>query len=667
MQKKLHIDIETRSKVDLKNCGVYKYASDPSFKTLIASFYLEDNNSPDTISEKDIYTVDLLSGESIPKDLKNDILDGRLIKVAYNAQFERVCFSWMFKEWIDAVGWECTMTLAAYNGLPLNLKTLTKIFNLEYGKLEIGDVMGFFSNPSKRKNVEFNSIEDSPNKWEAYKIYNKRDVCAEYNMLKYFAVKELPETEKLLYVIDARINDKGVGVDMQLVENAIEADKMFEDECFKEGTVITGLANFNSDDQMKAWVGNILGTVVPKLDKEAVKAMLNNEYIQNFPQLVKALEVRKQLKKTSNRKYNAILNRAVDNIVRGALLFYGANRSGRWAGRGVQLHNLPRNYTKHLNNLRECVKKGVYGIFKLIDENPRYLLSQLIRTAFVPSKPSHKFIPCDFSAIEARVAAWLAGCKWRMDVFKNGGDIYKSSIAMMYNKKVEDVTDIERQDGKIRELAFTYAGTYNSFLQQGAEFIKKLGLTESQIMQKVKEWRAASPEIPKLWYASKDAATNAIMSHSKGSPGLYTVNQYVSYYCVEILGHKYMACRLPSGRELYYFNPKLVKDKYGLGIQYAGLNDKGQWVNDIRTHGGKLVENYTQAIARDCLAVSMIDATCEGFDIRLHVHDELVPEVPAEIAEGELKRLSEIMSRPIPWAPGLILKAEGFITDYYRK
>lgn len=685
---KLHIDIETRSSVNLKTSGAYKYANSPDFSIILIAYYYEDtSNNIDTIHEYEVEQIDLLGGEQIPAKIKNDILDPNIIKVAHNANFERIGFSCTFDQLISAFGWECTMALAAYNGLPLKLEDLTETLPVEEGKIKhiiaaeqkprvlkdgtrtwekkisINTIMKFFSSPSGKEEKLFNDVKDNPYYWWLYKIYNKRDVTAEFNMKKYFCVKELPPFEKEIYVIDAEINDKGVGIDVDLIKNASIFDDVLEEECKKEGVRLTGIVNFNSDNQMKAWLSSKTGEIIEKVDKEAIKAMLDSDYIQE--DVKKILRIRKQMKKTSNKKYKAIINMLIGTIVRGCLLYYGANRTGRWAGRGVQLHNLPKNYTKHVTELRIAVKTCNRYLFDFLSENPRELLSELIRTSFVPTQEGFKFFISDYSAIEARVLACLAGCKWRQEVFAQNGDIYITSAAKMFRMPEAEIKKSGlRSRGKIYELALGYEGSLGAVHKMGKDTIKKMGITDTQIKFDVAAWRKESKEIPELWRKTKDAAIKAVIGYNNGANSRHCVNKYLSYECVE----NYLICNLPSGRQLLYYKPHLVEGKYGPEIRYSGYNDKNKWTNDIKSYGGKLIENATQAIARDCLAVCLHKAVRrEGLDIRMHVHDEVIGQCAANEVEINLKKLNDIMSETLEWMPDLILNGEGFVSDFYMK
>jgi len=643
--KTLGIDIETYSSVDLVKSGVYAYTSAPAFEILLFA-YAYDNN--------EVQIVDLVCGEQLPVGVLHDISDDSMIKTAFNAQFERTCLASYLKITLSPVGWQCTAVQAAMLGLPLSLDGVAQVLGLEQQKMREGkDLIRYFSVPCKETKVNGGRTRNLPGqaseKWELFKAYCKRDVEVERAIRGKLVKYPISEKEQKIYILDQEINDRGVLVDMDLVEQAIACDKLNKDETFEQAQKLTGLDNPSSVAQLKGWLLEN-GVEVPTLSKKAV-ADLAKESDGEVEQL---LNLRLQLAKTSIRKYEA-MERAVcpDGRVRGLLQFYGANRTGRWAGRLVQVQNLPQNHERDLTLARNLLKQGRFEELELLFESVSNMLSELIRTAFIP-KPNHRFMIADFSAIEARVIAWLAGEKWRMDVFATHGKIYEASASQMFKVPIEEITkgSILRQKGKISELALGYGGSVGALTAMGA---LEMGVEASELQPLVTAWRNANPNITKLWWDIDRAAIKAVKDKASQIVGKISIEMKSGILFIT----------LPSGRKLSYIKPRIEINKFGReGITYEGIGESKRW-SRIDTYGPKLVENIVQATARDLLAEAMVSVAKAGYEIVMHVHDEVVIEAPMEF--GSLKDVCNIMAIAPAWADGLPMRADGFICDYYKK
>lgn len=645
----LGIDIETYSSEDIAN-GVYRYADAEDFTILLFAYSVNDGP---------VLITDIAQGEEIPSRIVEALTDPHVIKTAFNAAFERTCLNKFFGLNMDAEQWECTMVRSAMLGLPLSLDAVGRVLKLEQQKMQEGkSLIRYFSCPCKPTKVNGgrtrNLPQHAPDKWATFKRYCIRDVEVEQAIRRITSAYRIPESEHRLYVADQRINDRGVLVDMDLVTQAIRMDAAYKGRLNAEAMEISGLDNPNSVAQLKAWLEKETDTTVDKLSKKDLPALLasaDNDKVERM------LRIRQEMAKTSTKKYEAMRKTACsDGRVRGLLQFYGANRTGRWAGRLVQVQNLPQNHLEDLDYARSLVKSGDLSAVELLFGNVPDTLSQLIRTAFI-AKDGCTFLVCDFSAIEARVIAWLAGEQWRLEVFRTHGKIYEASASMMFHVPVDEITktDPRRQKGKIAELALGYQGGVGAMKTMGGE---SMGLTEEEMSEIVDNWRNANPAIVRLW---KDVEAAARMVIRYGEP-------------VSVKGLKFfmslgaMMIQLPSGRCLSYPRPSVGVNRFGSeSICYEGVSQTTkQWCQQ-ETYGGKLVENIVQGIARDCLAITILRLEEKGYPIVFHVHDEVIIEAPENDGVHTLQGVEEIFRMPITWAPGLPLKGAGYTTMYYLK
>lgn len=645
----LGIDIETYSSEDIAN-GVYRYADAEDFTILLFAYSVNDGP---------VLITDIAQGEEIPPRIVEALTDPHVIKTAFNAAFERTCLNKFFGLNMDAEQWECTMVRSAMLGLPLSLDAVGRVLKLELQKMQEGkSLIRYFSCPCKPTKVNGgrtrNLPQHAPDKWATFKRYCIRDVEVEQAIRRITSAYRIPESEHRLYVADQRINDRGVLVDMDLVTQAIRMDAAYKGRLNAEAMEISGLDNPNSVAQLKAWLEKETDTTVDKLSKKDLPALLasaDNDKVERM------LRIRQEMAKTSTKKYEAMRKTACsDGRVRGLLQFYGANRTGRWAGRLVQVQNLPQNHIEDLDYARSLVKSGDLSAVELLFGNVPDTLSQLIRTAFI-AKDGCTFLVCDFSAIEARVIAWLAGEQWRLEVFRTHGKIYEASASMMFHVPVEEITktDPRRQKGKIAELALGYQGGVGAMKTMGGE---SMGLTEEEMSEIVDNWRNANSAIVRLW---KDVEAAARMVIRYGEP-------------VSVKGLKFfmslgaMMIQLPSGRCLSYPRPSVGVNRFGSeSICYEGVSQTSkQWCQQ-ETYGGKLVENIVQGIARDCLAITILRLEEKGYPIVFHVHDEVIIEAPENDGVHTLQGVEEIFRMPITWAPGLPLKGAGYTTKYYLK
>ena len=657
MIKTLSIDLETRSAADIGKTGVYRYAEDPDFDILL--FGVSEDGGPVTV-------YDLASGEQLPVRILDALCNDEVIKYAYNASFERVCISrWLRKRYpehadihydFDAHGgflnpaaWRCDMVWAAYNGLPLALAQVGAVLGLEQQKMTEGRALiRYFCCPYTDEDGtrHFHKPSDAPEKWEIFKAYNKRDVEVEMAIQERLRKYPVPDFVWGEYHLDQEINDRGIRIDRQLVQHAIEMDQTSQEHLMSKMRELTGLENPNSVSQMKGYLEEN-GLAVESLGKKQVQAL-----IPEAPEdLQEILELRLQSAKSSVRKYEAMQNAACeDGRCRGMFQFYGANRSGRWAGRLVQLQNLPQNHMEDLDEARELVKSGDYETLDLLYPSVPGVLSELIRTAFIP-KEGKKFIVADFSAIEARVLAHLAGETWRAEVFRNGGDIYCASASQMFHVPVEKhgVNGHLRQKGKIAELALGFGGSKGALIAMGA---LEMGVPEEELQPLVSMWRGANPNITAYWWKIDAAAKQVLKDHVPVEVGLVRFEYRSSL----------MFITLPSGRSLAYVKPRICENQFGgEGISYYGLTAQKKFER-IETYGPKLVENITQAISRDILAHAMQALRSEK--IVGHVHDEIILEAEKD---ASVRDICEQMGRTPAWISGLVLRADGYECNYYRK
>ena len=656
----ISIDIETYSDRDLKKCGVYKYAESPNSELLLFGYSI--NNGPVTV-------IDVAQGEEVPEYILKALTDDNIIKWAYNASFERIFLSvWLKRNYpqyfvsysidedtvsnyLDPSAWRCSLVWGAVMGLPLSLKGIGAVLKLDEQKMTEGsDLIRYFCVPCKPTKSNGgrtrNLPEHAPEKWAIFVAYNRRDVEVELSIkekLKNFPVSEFLWDE---YHLDQEINDRGIGVDMKLVTNAIAFDERSKGTISSQMKDMTDLENPNSVVQMKAWLAEN-GMETETLSKKAVA-----ELMKNAPErLAQVLALRQQLAKSSVKKYQAMENAVCDDgRVRGMFQFYGANRTGRWAGRIVQLQNLPQNHMGDLAEARELVRQGDYDSVEMLYDDIPDTLSQLIRTAFIP-KPGYKFYVADFSAIEARVIAHLAGEKWRAEVFKNGGDIYCASAEQMFHVPVKKhgVNGHLRQKGKIAELALGYGGSVGALKAMGA---LEMGLSEDELQPLVDAWRASNPNIVQLWWdvdaAVKTAVSMRTTSETHGIKFVWRSGMLFIY--------------LPSGRRLCYVKPKMGQNKFGGdSITYEGVGSTKKWER-LESYGPKFVENIVQAISRDLLMNAM--KTLSHCFICGHVHDELIIECREDIS---LDELCKQMARVPNWMPGILLRADGYTTEFYKK
>lgn len=647
----MSIDIETYSDVNIRKAGLYRYVQSDAFRVLLFA-YTFDGQPPDI--------VDLAQGEQIPLDVQIALFSPEVVKHAYNAAFEWYCLSKHFHvkepmKWLPQ--WRCTMVHGLYCGLIGGLGKVGEALGLpdDKQKDKIGSsLIARFCVPDK--SCQPVSPAQEPQKWELFKSYCKQDVVTESEVERRLSAFPVPETVQREWEQDMRVNLAGVRLDMDLAEGAKAYADAELDGLRSQLRQITGVANPKSAAQMKAWLSEQLGEEATKLDKAAVEEYLDREYL---PIKVRtALELKQRLGKTSVSKYKAMLDCVCpDGRIRGLLQFYGASRTGRWAGRLVQMQNLPRNYIEELDYARELVKTGRVEELSLVFGSVPDALSQLIRTAFIPAE-GHRFVVADFSAIEARVIAWLAGETWRQKVFAEGSDIYCASATQMFGVPVvkHGVNGHLRQKGKIAELALGYGGGRTALLSMGAG---KMGLTDGELEDIKVRWRKSSPNIVRLWYTLESAATEAVRTGLAVSAAGLTFR-----YERTAGGLRFLTIQLPSGRKLFYANPFFAPNRFGNdSLHYYGAKT-GKWAA-LETYGGKLTENVVQAIARDCLAAAIKNLEAAGYRIVMHIHDEVILDVPAD--KADLDTVCKLMCEPISWANGLLLNADGFVGDYYKK
>ena len=654
--KTLSIDLETRSSVDIGKCGVYKYAESPDFDILL--FGVSVDSGPITV-------YDLACGDVIPNDILAALSDERVTKWAYNASFERVCLSvWLrrnypqyfstysikgdtVQNYLDPASWKCTLVWAAYNGLPLGLEKVGAVLGFEEQKLKEGkELIRFFCTPSRTAGRAWNLPEHALDKWALFKKYNERDMQVEMQIQERLRHYPVPDAVWDEYHLDQQINDRGIMIDREMVAQALRIDELSKADLTAKMQKKTGLDNPNSVSQMKDYLIEN-GMEVDSLGKKDVATMM-----KTAPEdLVEVLVLRLQLAKSSVHKYEAMQNAVcADGRCHGMFQFYGANRSGRWAGRLIQLQNLPQNHMEDLEQARDLVKAGDYEMLSMLYDSVPGVLSELICTAFIP-RPGYKFIVSDFSAIEARVLSHLAGEKWRTEVFHNGRDIYCESASRMFGVPVEKHGQNAhlRQKGKIAELALGYGGSVGALKAMGA---LDMGLTEDELQPLVTMWRESNPNIVTYWWAVDEAVKTAIEMRIPQKVG-----------CVRFEVHSGMLfITLPSGRRLAYVKPRIGENKFGgKSVTYMGIDAQKKW-SRIESYGPKLVENIVQAVSRDILAYAM--RTLSYCQIVGHVHDELIIECDPQVS---LDAVCEQMGRTPPWLPGIELRADGYECAFYQK
>ena len=656
----ISIDLETFSDVDLQKCGVYKYVQSPNFEILLFGYSVDGG---------EVEVVDLACGEQIPMEIIEALTDDTVTKWAFNAAFERVCLSSYLRrnypqyfqsysinedtvgDYLDPTSWKCSCVWSAYMGLPLSLAGAGAVLGLEEQKLKEGkDLIRYFCVPCKPTKVNGGRTRNLPEhdteKWTLFKFYNKRDVEVEMSIQEKMKKYPVPDFVWEEYHLDQEINDRGIALDMAVVENAIAFDEKSKTELAEKMQELTNLDNPNSVMQMKQWLADN-GLEMESLGKKAVA-----QAVKTAPaELAEVLILRQQLSKSSVKKYQAMQNAVcVDSRARGMFRFYGANRSGRWAGRMIQLQNLPQNHMLDLEQARGLVESGNYDAMELLYDDIPDTLSQLIRTAFVP-RTGYKFVVADFSAIEARVLSFLAGEQWRMEVFANNGDIYCASASAMFGVPVEKhgVNGHLRQKGKQAELACGYGGSVGALKAMGA---LEMGLAEEELQPLVDFWRAANPNIVRFWWdvdrCVKYTVKNRVSTETHGIRFIYQSGM--------------LFIQLPSGRRLAYVKPRMGENRFGgEAVTYEGVGGTKKWER-IESYGTKFVENIVQAVSRDILAYAM--RTLSHCFICGHIHDELI----IECSEGvSIDEVCEQMGRTPPWIPGLLLRADGYECSFYQK
>lgn len=685
MHRVMGIDIETYSSVDLTDAGVYAYTEAPDFDILLISYIFDD------WGEDDVRTIDCFDADpDMMAEFVEALTDPRIVKTAFNANFERTCLAKWLNKPMPPEEWRCTMVKALTLGLPGNLAGAGEALGLPAEKLK--DPQGkaliqFFSKPCKPTRVNGQRTRNLPGhdpaKWQLYKNYNRQDVVTEQEILRKLSIYKTPEDEQALWSLDQHMNDNGVKLDIPMVEKIVAYDNQRRQELQEEAQELTGLKNPNSLAQLKRWLAE-QGVEMDSVTKDTIAEALKQP---DLPENVRrVLEIRTALGKTSVAKYSTMLvAQCQDHRLRGILQFYGANRSGRWAGRLVQTHNLAKNTLPDLALARELAAEGDFDTMGTLFGETAFVFSELIRTAFIPSD-GRRFVVSDFSAIEARVLAWIAGEEWVLDAFRSGKDIYCETASMMYHVPVEKhgANSHLRQKGKVAVLACGYQGGVGAMKRMD----KGGTIPEDELQSVVDQWRQANPRVVKLWRDVELAVRTAIEEHRTVRRGIrvqvspeelaareamaggpvrpYSVREGVGISFGYINGNLFI--KLPSGRKLCYWDAKLKLDPRDgrEHIVYMGVNQETKQWGETETYGGKLVENIVQATARDCLAISMQRVAALGYDIVMHVHDEMIVDVPIEDT-GAMARINACMAEPIPWAPGLPLRGDGYETPFYMK
>lgn len=652
----LSIDIETYSSIDIKKAGAYKYAQSEDFEILLFAY---------SFNREPVQIIDLKSGEAIPEDILVALQDRNCVKCAYNAAFEWWCLN-QFGIDTPLDQWRCTMVHGLYCGYTAGLGATGTAIGLPQDKKKLTTgtaLIRYFCVPCKPTKSNGNRTRNlphhAPEKWELFKEYCLQDVVTEMAIGDRLLFYPVPEKEWMLWRYDVAMNAFGVKIDRRLVEGALAIDAEVRQDLMAEAMKITGLNNPNSSKQLMEWLEKE-GTEVENLQKGTVSQLVGD---LEDGDVKRVLEIRQELSKTSIKKYQAMQEAAgADDRIRGVSFFYGANRTGRYAGRLVQLQNLPRNYLETLDIARDFTREGDGQTLSMLYGNVPDTLSQLIRTAFIPSE-GHQFVVSDFSAIEARVIAWLAGEEWRMEVFKTHGKIYEASASQMFGVPLNTIVKGHenyalRAKGKVAELALGYQGSVGALVAMGAD---KMGLTEHEMKDIVSRWRNTSKRIVELWYALENSAVEVIKTGQKQTVKCVTL-------AIEFditFGQEFLTILLPSGRKLFYPKPHLKENQFGsMQMHYKGINQTSKKWEIIPTYGGKLTENVVQAIARDCLTETLLRVKQKGWQVAFHVHDEIILDAPKSVS---LEEVEQVMGESISWAPGLILKAAGFVSDYYMK
>ena len=658
----LSIDLETFSSVPIQKAGAQKYIQSPDFEILLFAY---------SLTGAEPVCCDFAPGETLPKWVAEALLDPQCLKHAYNAPFEWGCLSRYMGRQLPPAQWRCTMFHGLYAGYTAGLDATGRALGLPEDKRKLNTgkaLIRYFCvpcAPSKANGGRTrNYPHHAPERWELFKEYNRQDVTTEMEIERRLSAVPIPDFVQKEWETDLIINSRGVAIDMGMVEGALELGATVRNTLTTEAVKISGLNNPNSVKQLASWLESETGEEINGLRKDTVAKMLARD--DNSPEVQRMLEIRQELGKTSTKKYDAI-EQAVcqDGRVRGLLQFYGANRTGRWAGRLVQVQNLPRTYTEPLELARDLVKGRKLDALKCIYGSVPDTLSQLIRTAFIAA-PGNVLIDADFSAIEARVISWLAGEEWRLEVFRTHGKIYEASASQMFGVPIDLIKKGNpeyalRQKGKVAELALGYQGSTGALINMGA---LDMGIPEEDLPDIVSRWRDANKRIRDLWYKVDAAAVQVITQG--GSVGVSSI--ILAHEWDATQGTDYMTITLPSGRKLFYNAPQIGVNRWGRpSITYMGVNDKNKW-GHIETYGGKLVENCVQAIARDCLAQAIEHLEAAGLPVIFHIHDEVVIDIrPFADNEAMLAKTVEIMSRPVPWAPGLPLGADGWVGKFFKK
>lgn len=645
----LSVDIETFSSVDLGKSGVYRYAESEDFEILLFGYSV--NGSP-------VRVVDLACGENLPEEIRKAISDPTVMKWAFNAQFERICLSRFLGmptgEYLDPVSWHCTMIWSATLGLPMSLAGVGTVLSLEKQKLTEGkDLIRYFCVPCKATKVNGGRTRNLPEhdwtKWERFKSYNLRDVETEMEIQKKLSRFPVPENEWRNYCLDQKINDRGVALDMELAHRAVQCDNQYREFYLRQAREITGLENPNSVLQLRDWLWE-RGVELDSLSKNAVQDLLPD----TDGDVRKVLSLRQELAKSSVKKYTAMENLVCrDSRGRGLIQFYGASRTGRYAGKLLQVQNLPQNHLPNLETARALVQSGNFDALEMLYDSVPNVLSELIRTAIVP-KRGCRFIVSDFSAIEARVLSWFAGEQWRLDTFTQGGDIYCASASQMFGVPVEKhgINGELRQKGKQAELACGYGGSVGAMKSMGAV---RMGVKEEELQPLVDAWRQANPRIVQFWWEVDRAAKTCVKQHIPTQAGRLRFEYQSGILFIQ----------LPSGRRLAYAKPRMGENRFGgEAITYEGVGTGRKWER-LETYGAKCVENIVQGTARDLLALALLRLEKAGYPVVMHCHDEAICEVP--IGQGSVEEVNRIMAVAPEWAEGLPLKADGFETEFYKK
>ena len=645
MGQVLEMDIESFSDVDLIKCGVYAYADSPAFEILLFAYSFDGGETQ---------IIDLAQGEKLPAEVEEAIFDVSVTKTAYNANFERTCLSKHFGRYIPPESWHCSAVQAAMLALPRSLEDVGRVLGLDEQKMKEGkELIRYFCVPCKPTKANGGRTRNlpchAPEKWELFKTYCKRDVDVEKSIRRKLHNFPIPESEMELYRLDQRINDRGVLVDMGLVEQAIACERLHKEVVTKRAYELTGLENPNSVAQLKGWLGD-MGMEAESLSKKAVAEMI----AETDGEVEELLRLRLLMAKTSVKKYEA-MERSVcsDGRVHGMLMFCGANRTSRWSGKIVQIQNLPKNYIPDLELARELVKQGRFEDIELLYDSTPNVLSELIRTAFIP-KPGCRFVVADFSAIEARVMGWLSGEEWVLDVFRGDGKLYEMTASRMFGIPMAEIGkgSSERAKGKVASLACQYGGSTGALISMGA---LDMGLTEVELPPLVAAWRKANPHMVQFWWDVDAAAVKAVTEKQKTKVG-----KIIFEYRSGIL-----FITLPSGRKLSYVKPRMAVNKFGRdGLTYEGISENKKW-SRIETYGPKLVENIVQGTARDLLAEAMLRVEKKGYPIVMHCHDEIIAEVPE--GSGSVDEMCEVMAVQPKWAEGLPLRADGYECSFYQK